>query len=167
MAAAAVNLLHFPLSKTLSVPSTRFPPPSRRSFPLSSSFRPVAAATELFDRAEPAVVDPGLRQSEAIVFNSGYHVQIVVDEAESEEALLRRFRREVSKTGVIQEYKRRRFFENKQEEKKRKVREAGRRNRRRRFGPRFSSPFSAEDDSAPQKVRDDDNWDLPDGDIPY
>ncbi|KAG6515578.1 30S ribosomal protein S21, chloroplastic-like [Zingiber officinale] len=168
MAATGVNLLRFPLSKTLPVPSIRFPPPSRRSFPLSApSFRPLAAATELFDRAEPAVVDPGLRQSEVIVFNSGYHAQIVVDEAESEEALVRRFRREVSKSGVIQEYKRRRFFENKQEEKKRKVREAGRRNRRRRFGPRFSSPFSAEDDSAPQKVRDDDNWDLPDGVIPY
>lgn len=139
MAAAAVNLLRFPLSITLPVPSTRFPPPSRRYFQLSSSsssssspsFRPLAAATELFDRAEPAVVDPGLRQSEVIVYNSGYHVQIVVDEAESEEALLRRFRREVSKSGVIQEYKRRRFFENKQEEKKRKAREAGRRNRRR------------------------------------
>ncbi|XP_049935813.1 uncharacterized protein LOC116262017 isoform X2 [Nymphaea colorata] len=63
--------------------------------------------------------------------DSGYNVQIVVGEAEPEEALLRRFRREVSRAGIIDECKRRRFFENKQDEKKRKAREAGRRNRRR------------------------------------
>ena len=67
-------------------------------------------------------------------------MQVVVAEDEPDEVLLRRFRREVTKAGVIQECKRRRFFENKQEEKKRKAREAGRRNRRRykSVGPNFS-----------------------------
>ncbi|XP_031496871.1 30S ribosomal protein S21, chloroplastic-like isoform X1 [Nymphaea colorata] len=101
--------------------------------------------------------------------DSGYNVQIVVGEAEPEEALLRRFRREVSRAGIIDECKRRRFFENKQDEKKRKAREAGRRNRRRRqSSPRFSSS-STEDDSAGSKKKaddDDDNWELPEGDIP-
>ncbi|XP_031491309.1 30S ribosomal protein S21, chloroplastic-like [Nymphaea colorata] len=99
---------------------------------------------------------------------TAYNVQIMVEENEPEEALLRRFRREVSRAGIIQECKRRRFFENKQELKKRKAREAGRRNRRRRSTP--SSPPSAADDSARAKKtadEEDDNWDLPEGDLPF
>ncbi|KAG1327171.1 putative 30S ribosomal protein S21, chloroplastic [Cocos nucifera] len=107
---------------------TRF----RRAVALCSAslpLRPPSAAGPL----DPAVaaVNPALRHANVLFFRSGYNVQILVDENETEEALLRRFRREVSKAGVIQECKRRRFFENKQEEKKRKSREAGRRNRRR------------------------------------
>ena len=64
-----------------------------------------------------------------------------MDDNEPEEGLLNRFRREVMRAGVIQEYKRRRFHENKQDEKKRKSREAAKRNRR-RFGLfLFSSSF--------------------------
>ncbi|KAK8964722.1 hypothetical protein KSP40_PGU009599 [Platanthera guangdongensis] len=75
------------------------------------------------------VVNPALHNANFLFFSSGYNVQIFVKENEPEEVLLRRFRREVSKAGVIQECKRRRFFENKREELKRKKREAGRRNR--------------------------------------
>ncbi|RRT74124.1 hypothetical protein B296_00031677, partial [Ensete ventricosum] len=154
-------------------PSPRFPPhlptPSRRPLHLSSSRRIFAASAfgsgGQVDPAVAAVVDPALHNANVLFFGSGYNVQIVVDEGESEEALLRRFRREVSKAGVIQECKRRRFFENKQEEKKRKAREASRRNR-----PRFSSStLSGDNDSAPKQSRDDldDNWEMPEGDLPY
>ncbi|CAN6478136.1 unnamed protein product [Victoria cruziana] len=100
--------------------------------------------------------------------STAYNVQIVVDENEAEEALLRRFRREVSRAGIIQECKRRRFFENKQELKKRKAREAGRRNRRRRSSPSFP-PSTADDSARAKRTADDedDNWDLPEGDLPY
>lgn len=54
-----------------------------------------------------------------------------MEDNESEERLLNRFRREVMRAGVIQECKRRRFFENKQDEKKRRTREAAKRNKRR------------------------------------
>lgn len=98
--------------------------------PLSS--RPLRLATSpARESAVESVVNPGYAHANLMFFKSAYNVQIMVDEGEPEEVLLRRFRREVSKAGVIQECKRRRFFENKQEEKKRKAREAGRRNRRR------------------------------------
>ncbi|KAK8916159.1 hypothetical protein KSP39_PZI022403 [Platanthera zijinensis] len=115
------------------------------------------------------VANPALRNANFLFFSSGYNVQIFVEENEPEEALLRRFRREVSKAGVIQECKRRRFFENKRDELKRKKREAGRRNRRRRFSaPKFSSTPSQEENSASKKSIDDmdDNWEYHDGGIP-
>ncbi|KAL2932920.1 30S ribosomal protein S21 chloroplastic [Bienertia sinuspersici] len=59
-----------------------------------------------------------------------YNVQVIVEENEPEDRLLNRFRREVSKAGVIQECKRRRWFENAHDKKKRKSREAARRNRK-------------------------------------
>ncbi|KAK8916162.1 hypothetical protein KSP39_PZI022400 [Platanthera zijinensis] len=116
------------------------------------------------------VVNPSLRNANFLFFSSGYNVQIFVEENEPDEVLLRRFRREVSKAGVIQECKRRRFFENKRDELKRKKREAGRRNRRRRFStPKFSSTPSQEENSASKKSIDDmdDNWEYHDGGIPY
>lgn len=58
-------------------------------------------------------------------------MQVIVDENESEERLLNRFRREVMRAGVIQEVKRRRYFENTQDEKKRRTRDAAKRNKRR------------------------------------
>lgn len=83
-----------------------------------------------------SVVFPSLAYANTLFFKSAYNVQVIVGEDEPEEVLLRRFRREVMRAGVIQESKRRRFFENKQEEKKRKTREAAKRNKRR---TRFSS----------------------------
>lgn len=101
--------------------------------PVSSRPLRLAASPSLHSAAADveSVVNPASAHANLMFFNSAYNVQIMVDEGEPEEVLLRRFRREVSKAGVIQECKRRRFFENKQEEKKRKAREAGRRNRRR------------------------------------
>ncbi|XP_073000867.1 small ribosomal subunit protein bS21c [Typha latifolia] len=164
--AVSCTLLQLPVLKTPHFPTVRhsFLPhltlSSSRPFSLSSSFSDAAAAA----------VEPAVRHANVLFFRSGYNVQIVVDEDEPEEVLLRRFRREVSKAGVIQECKRRRFFENKQEEKKRKAREASRRNRRRRFvsGPRFTSS-APEGEAASKKASDDldDNWDMPEGDLPY
>jgi len=77
--------------------------------------------------------------SNTLFFQSPYNVQVVVAEDETEEKLLGRFRREVTKAGVVQECRRRRYFENKHEEKKRKSREAARRNRKRFFLSLFLS----------------------------
>ncbi|CAH9112345.1 unnamed protein product [Cuscuta epithymum] len=63
-------------------------------------------------------------------YSSAYNAEVIVEENEPEERLINRFRREVMKTGLIYECRRRRFFENKQEEKKRKSREAAKRNSR-------------------------------------
>ncbi|PON95359.1 Ribosomal protein [Trema orientale] len=115
-----------------------------------------------------SVICPSLAYSNTLFFKSAYNVQVVVDDNEPEERLLNRFRREVMRAGVIQECKRRRFHENKQEEKKRKSREAAKRNRRRRGPPpRFSAQNKPEAPTNKRDVDDEDNWDLPEGDIPY
>lgn len=74
---------------------------------------------------------PSLAYANTLFFKSAYNVQVIVDENESEERLLNRFRREVMRAGVIQEVKRRRYFENTQDEKKRRTRDAAKRNKRR------------------------------------
>ncbi|XAR51998.1 hypothetical protein NMG60_11006820 [Bertholletia excelsa] len=115
-----------------------------------------------------SVVCPSLSHANTLFFRSAYNVQVIVDENEPEEKLLSRFRREVMKAGVIQECKRRRFFENKQEEKKRKSREAAKRNRRRRPQSRVSSQDKQDPSKSKKEAEDEeDNWELPDGDIPY
>ncbi|KAF4385748.1 hypothetical protein F8388_010304 [Cannabis sativa] len=80
-----------------------------------------------------SVICPSLAYSNTLFFKSAYNVQVVVDDNESEERLLNRFRREVMRAGVIQECKRRRYHENTQEKKKRKNREAAKRNRKSEF----------------------------------
>ncbi|KAJ0984376.1 hypothetical protein J5N97_002732 [Dioscorea zingiberensis] len=175
MAATSCHLLqlHFPKFPSFSPsrPPSSLSIPPRRSLRLSASWTGSISPATGCAQSPDAVAHPALANANVLFFRSGYNVQIVVDEGESEEALLRRFRREVSKAGIIQECKRRRFYENPQEEKKRKAREASRRNRRRRSGPRFlSSPSTSSqpDDSATKKADDlDDNWDLPEGDLPY
>ncbi|KAJ4963009.1 hypothetical protein NE237_022948 [Protea cynaroides] len=115
-----------------------------------------------------SVVCPSLLYTNTLFFKSAYNVQVIVGDGENEEALLRRFRREVMKAGVIQECKRRRFFENKRDEKKRKTREAAKRNRRRR--PFSKTPPPEEKESSKSKKDEDegeDNWELPQGDLPY
>ncbi|EXC31328.1 30S ribosomal protein S21 [Morus notabilis] len=116
-----------------------------------------------------SVICPSLAYANTLFFKSAYNVQVVVDDNEPEERLLNRFRREVMRAGVIQECKRRRFHENKQDEKKRKTREAAKRNRRRRPPPpRFSAQNRQETPPSSKKQdEDEDNWDLPEGDIPY
>lgn len=73
---------------------------------------------------EPAVISFGVKKNH-------YNVLITVDEKESEERLVGRFRRQVLRAGILQECKRRRFFENSQAKRKRKAREAAKRNRKR------------------------------------
>ena len=51
-------------------------------------------------------------------------VKVEVGESEPIESALRRFKREVSKSGHLMELRHRRYFENSQERKKRKVKEA-------------------------------------------
>ncbi|KAJ6792256.1 WAS protein family-like protein 1-like [Iris pallida] len=164
--AASCSLLHPPFQKTHIHSFPSLPSPRHLSSPSLCHFPTLSAAGA--GPIEP-VIEPALKHANVLYFQAGYNVQIVVDEEESDEALLRRFRREVSKAGVIQECKRRRFFENKQEEKKRKHREACRRNRRRRLGPRFNASTSQSEAEAASKAREDadDNWDLPVGDLPY
>ncbi|XP_031119955.1 30S ribosomal protein S21, chloroplastic [Ipomoea triloba] len=115
-----------------------------------------------------SVVCPSLAHANTLFFSS-YNVELIVDGDEPEERLLNRFRREVMKTGLIQECKRRRYFENKQEEKKRKSREAARRNRRRRRGPFEDRRMASANNNADGKKEedDDDNWELPDRELPF
>ncbi|KAE8021339.1 hypothetical protein FH972_007237 [Carpinus fangiana] len=114
-----------------------------------------------------SVICPSLAYANTLYFNSAYNVQVVVEDNESEERLLNRFRREVMRAGVIQECKRRRYFENKQDEKKRRTRDAAKRNKRRR--PQFRGPPPTKPEESVSKKADDeeDNWDLPEGSIPY
>lgn len=112
-----------------------------------------------------SVVCPSVAYANTLFFRSAYNVQVIVDDNEPEERLLNRFRREVMKAGVIQECKRRRFFENKQDEKKRKSREAAKRNRRRRG--QFRSFQNKQETPVVKKDEDEDNWEMPEGDLPY
>eukprot|EP01025_Chloroclados_australasicus_P032972 TRINITY_DN334_c0_g1_i1.p3 TRINITY_DN334_c0_g1~~TRINITY_DN334_c0_g1_i1.p3 ORF type:complete len:182 (+),score=27.49 TRINITY_DN334_c0_g1_i1:87-632(+) len=52
-----------------------------------------------------------------------YHVEVLVGEGEPEEAALKRFKRLVNQSGVVQEARRRRRFESTQDRKKRKLQE--------------------------------------------
>ncbi len=54
--------------------------------------------------------------------------EVKVQDGESVEAALRRFKREVLKAGIILEIKKRRHHENKRDKKKRKKEEARRKN---------------------------------------
>ncbi|PIA51417.1 hypothetical protein AQUCO_01100326v1 [Aquilegia coerulea] len=114
-----------------------------------------------------SVVCPSLAYSNTLFFKSAYNVQILVGEDEPEEVLLRRFKREVFKAGVIQECKRRKFFENSQEERKRRIRDAAKRNKKRRpYRP--IEPEPVENSKAKSNDDDQDNWDLPEGgNLPY
>ncbi|XP_077227737.1 small ribosomal subunit protein bS21c-like [Tasmannia lanceolata] len=115
-----------------------------------------------------SAVYPSLANSNILFFKSGYNVQVIVGENEPEEVLLRRFRREVFKAGVIQECKRRRTFENKQDKKKRKIRDAAKRNRRRRPPPKRPLPDKQEElKSKKDEHEETDNWELPEGELPY
>ncbi|KAL0351135.1 UNVERIFIED_CONTAM: 30S ribosomal protein S21, chloroplastic [Sesamum radiatum] len=156
----------------------KFPPShlSTTAAPSASSSHPGLAPLVLTNEAQSlpscsadvmSVVCPSLAYANTMFFRSAYNVQVIVDDNEPEEKLLGRFRREVMRAGVIQECKRRRFFENKQDEKKRKSREAAKRNRRRRPQAR-TGPQDRQETSQSKKGDDDeDNWDLPEGDLPY
>ncbi|KAK1266228.1 hypothetical protein QJS04_geneDACA016738 [Acorus gramineus] len=105
-----------------------------------------------------------ISQSKSLCLKAGYNVQMIVGEEEGEEVVVRRFRREVLRAGVIQECRRRRFFEDKQEKRKRKIKEASKRNRRRR---RMQITPLSDKQEENKKEEEEDNWDLPEGELPY
>ncbi|KAJ8750093.1 hypothetical protein K2173_014008 [Erythroxylum novogranatense] len=159
-------------------PSPKTPPPPQLSLSSPQTHSLAQKSNDKDDKLVPlvaqeglstalsSVICPSLAYSNALYFRSAYNVQVLVEENETEERLLNRFRREVMKAGVIQECKRRRYFENKQDEKKRKTREAAKRNKRRRPLSRFA-PQRKPDTVATKREDEEDNWDLPEGDIPY
>ncbi|XP_027101933.1 small ribosomal subunit protein bS21c isoform X1 [Coffea arabica] len=187
MAAAAssiANLLSFfaPSSKPPAL--LKLPQPSHLFIPTCSTkdglalaaatrlenqqYLPLSSSTDNdLNNGLMSVVCPSLAYANTLFFRSAYNVQVLVDENEPEEKLLNRFRREVMRAGVIQECRRRRFFENKQDEKKRKSREAAKRNRRRRPQSRGSFQDRQETSKNSKQDEDEDNWELPDGDLPY
>ncbi|KAL5793389.1 hypothetical protein ACOSP7_001983 [Xanthoceras sorbifolium] len=179
MATALSNFFSFLLP---SAPPPKTPPPPPPPQHLSFSTQTVhnqqkpknalvsKASEDTHNSLSPelaSVICPSLAYSNTLYFKSAYNVQVIVSENEPEEKLLNRFRREVFRAGVIQECKRRRFFENKQDEKKRKSREAAKRNRRRR--PQARNFFQNKQEETTSKKDEDgeDNWELPEGDLPY
>ncbi|URD78884.1 Cyclin-dependent kinase [Musa troglodytarum] len=127
-----------PTEKPLPPPPAPFSKPKTDRFPAASirSSAPLRPPTEVTMPAEKEGLVcscyPSLALANLFYARGGYYnAQVVVGEDEPEEVLLRRFKREVMKAGVIQECKRRRWFENEQEKKKRKARDAVRRNRKR------------------------------------
>ncbi|XP_008797286.2 30S ribosomal protein S21, chloroplastic-like [Phoenix dactylifera] len=174
MPASLCNLLSFlpslplPAKKepSFSPPATTNLPWRRLSRNKESGFLPA-----LHSRTEAAPGCGGVLRScfpslawANVMFAKGgyYNVQLVVGEDEPEEVLLRRFRREVIKAGVVQECKRRRWFENTREEKKRKAREAP----KRRFQPKYA-PKDEQEAPMKKNEEEEDNWELPEGELPY
>ena len=79
-------------------------------------------------QAWTASARPGQRQTvKMMAAKETYQALVVVNDGEPAESALRRFKREVSKSNVIMELRRRRNFENSQDKKKRKNKEAARR----------------------------------------
>ncbi|KAM7506501.1 hypothetical protein LguiA_016954 [Lonicera macranthoides] len=172
---------------SLFTPSKQPPPPPKaappNNLPISSSSDddnkrrdgyaiPPLVASYNRNNDVMSVVCPSLAYTNTMYCKSGYNVEVEVEEDESDDYLLSRFRRDVMRAGVIQEVKRRRYFENKQEERKRRVRDAARRNRARR--PFIRPPevnvedFDDDNDDNVDFEDDDDNWDLPgDLELPY
>ena len=66
-------------------------------------------------------------------------MKVPVSEGEPIESALRRFKREVNKSGHLMELRHRRYFENSQEEKKRKLVQARNRKRLERMNKRRMS----------------------------
>lgn len=134
------SLPPLPLSTKENPPPPPLPSPllPLRSMQSVASFlpRPInsAALVQPSSAREAGTVGicfPALAWANVLYAKGGnYNAQLVIPDDEPEESLLRRFKREVMKAGVLQEFKRRRWFENTQEKKKRKVREAARKNRR-------------------------------------
>ena len=70
-------------------------------------------------------------------------VSVSLNEGEPIENAIKRFKREVSKSGHLFELRHKRYFENTQERKKRKIREAGMRRRMERIQKKRQSNFNA------------------------
>uniref|UniRef100_A0A7S2C4M7 30S ribosomal protein S21 n=1 Tax=Octactis speculum TaxID=3111310 RepID=A0A7S2C4M7_9STRA len=70
-------------------------------------------------------------------------VQVTANDGEPLESLLRRFKREVNKSGHMIELRHRRYFEDSQDMKKRKIQEARRRVKAQRMSRRRKNNFGA------------------------
>lgn len=192
MAASSLSKL---LSSLLLLPSKSPPPPPELSFQprvplhMTSGWAPLVAnwapsPSSCWDN----VACPSLANSTVLFFSSGFNAQITVQDNESEEWLVNRFRREVIRSGVFRECKRRRFFENNQDKKrrmgtiskkkkKRKARQAARRNKnnsqrssRSKYRKQFKQQKLEKKDNEPKRKEDsdsDDNWDFYEVDLPY
>ncbi len=68
-------------------------------------------------------------------------VKVVAGEGEAMESLLRRFKREVNKSGHLMELRHRRYFEDSQDLKKRKIKEQRRRMKMERMQNRKNNRF--------------------------
>jgi len=68
-------------------------------------------------------------------------LQIVVGNDEPQDVALKRFRREVAGTGLVQEVRRRRYFENSVDMKKRKLKEKSMKIKRARQGRNFTKSY--------------------------
>jgi ribosomal protein S21 len=110
----------------------------------------------------PRVLSPPASSVKPIFSRGGYNAQIFVGENESEDSVVRRFRREVFKANVFEECRRRRFFESKQDIKKRKSRSPVKRNVPRRPLEKPTKETEVKDDE-----EEEDNWELPDRDIGF
>ncbi|KAJ4810507.1 30S ribosomal protein S21 [Rhynchospora pubera] len=118
MATTSLNLLHLPFSK--SPPSSSF---SSRQVQVPHHF-PLKSQTN---------------NGNSLVCNSNndcYNVEVMIDDDESTDMYLRFFERDVARSGIPREWRRRMFFESIKEERKRKARDRGRSRRRRRAGAR-------------------------------
>ncbi|CAL5008807.1 unnamed protein product [Urochloa decumbens] len=136
---------------TTFVSFPRRPLPPATTLALSAHSQPPARGSALVPAANPkyhnAKADAG-------------------DEEVGGEELLRRFTWQVSRSGVMEEIRRRRRHEDALDKRKRKARSAARKFRRRRFkGP---YPFDAEQGPKEQSTDDEesDNWELPGGELP-
>lgn len=96
----------------------------------TSNLLPVTQ-TSHHSRSLVSAAFPSFPSSNDPLFDSHCNVGVIVGEGEPAERVLGRFRREVSRAGIIRECRHRRFFESTQEKKKRKSRDAARRNRKR------------------------------------
>ena len=83
-------------------------------------------------------VVPGRAQSSSLTMD----VKVVAGEGEAMESLLRRFKREVNKSGHLMELRHRRYFEDSQDIKKRKIKEQRRRMKMERMANRKNNRFS-------------------------
>jgi len=86
-------------------------------------------------RALPPATRPS--QSSSLTMD----VKVVAGEGEAMESLLRRFKREVNKSGHLMELRHRRYFEDSQDLKKRKIKEQRRRMKMERMQNRKNNRF--------------------------
>ncbi|PRQ46421.1 putative ribosomal protein S21 [Rosa chinensis] len=122
--AASSSLCNFLSFLTPSKPPSQAKPPPPHLH-LSQTQKPRDAFVPLVAQPGPyfssssseleSVMNASLAYANTLFFKSAYNGQVIVDEGESEERLLNRFRREVMRAGVIQEVKRRRYFQNTQD----------------------------------------------------